>query len=54
MSDRLVAGLALVLVLILPVAALMARAVPMKTIARYAGAWLLIFTLIYLIAMQFT
>lgn len=47
-------ALFLVLLLILPIAALVARRLPIGTPARYAATWLAIFLVAFIIVREFT
>lgn len=54
MSDAAVNALIMALVLLLPLSALAARRVPLSTTLKYAGAWIAIFAIGFLIVAQFT
>ncbi|MBW6529317.1 hypothetical protein KZ820_01075 [Sphingomonas sp. RRHST34] len=54
MSERVGAGLILLLVLVLPVSALVARRMPVQAIFRYALAWGGVFIALFVIVALFT
>lgn len=54
MSERVGTGLILLLVLVLPLSALVARRMPVQTMLRYALAWGGVFFALFVIVALFT
>ena len=54
MSERVGTALILLLVLVLPLSALVARRMPGQTVLRYALAWGAVFIALFVIATLFT
>ncbi len=54
MTERVGTALILLLVLVLPLSALLARAMPGRTVLRYALVWIGVFILLLLITASFT
>ncbi len=54
MMDTIGQAAVVILLLVLPISALASRGLSSAVIAKYVGAWVLVFVILWLIAMKFT